>query len=188
MEFNCPQCGKRLRAPDHLKNPLVRCRSCGAAFRPREQAEQPVTAQVIDTPPATPRPQPFSPRPQPVAPRPVSLPPTVPSRTATPRPVTSEAGQTVAKGLGIVVVLIFLLISKAPRLLKGIFPDRQPPPPVQIPDQDLRAIQELLEEARKDPPLQPAPISKPPAKEGQEEDVTNAPDLDPWGEPVQPPK
>ena len=54
MEFNCPQCGKRLRAPDHLKNPLVRCRTCGAAFRPREEAEQPVRAQVVGPAPAPP--------------------------------------------------------------------------------------------------------------------------------------
>ena len=68
-----------------------------------------------------------------------------------------------AKGLGIAVVVFFLLISKAPRLLKDMFEDRKPPAPVQMPDKDARAIQELLEEARKKPPLQPVPAAKQPA-------------------------
>ena len=152
MEFNCPQCGKRLRAPDHLPNPLVRCRTCGAAFRPRETAEQPVKAQVVGPAPSTP---PF----RTAAPRPLSSTPPVPSPTSTSPPVSSEAGQTVAKGLGVAVVVIFLLISKAPRLLKGVFGDRQPPAPVQMPDKDARAIQQLLEEARQKPPFQPIPLA-----------------------------
>ena len=72
-----------------------------------------------------------------------------------------------AKGLGVVVVVIFLLISKAPRLLKGVFGDRQPPAPVQMPNKDARAIRELLEEARQKPPLQPIPVeAKRPADKG----------------------
>jgi len=36
MEFNCPDCGKRLRVADNLINPLVRCRTCGHVFRPQQ--------------------------------------------------------------------------------------------------------------------------------------------------------
>ncbi len=36
MEFNCPECGQRLRVGDHLVNPVVRCRLCGNTFRAAE--------------------------------------------------------------------------------------------------------------------------------------------------------
>ena len=39
MEINCPDCSQRLRVPDHLQDPLVRCRNCGRTFRPSETAE-----------------------------------------------------------------------------------------------------------------------------------------------------
>lgn len=39
MEVRCPQCTQRLRYSDVLKNPRLRCRSCGTEFQADDAAE-----------------------------------------------------------------------------------------------------------------------------------------------------
>ena len=142
MEFNCPDCGKRLRSPDHLKNPLVRCRTCGATFRPREKG---------DTPP-------------PVAIQTASMPVRPPEAESLANPWSTRqttagpaASTTLAKGFGVVGFVLLILLAKAPRLVKLFEREAPPPPaPAQVRDDELRAIQQILEEAQRRPPVDPA--------------------------------
>jgi hypothetical protein len=132
MEFNCPDCGKRLRAPDHLPNPLVRCRTCGATFRPREQEGTIAKRETTPQAPARPRvvskqqQKPFVPAQQP-KPQPEWA---LPSGGPFGRPLSSPAPKpTVRRGLGIGIAILVILLLKAPRLLKLVLPPNQPQPP-----------------------------------------------------------
>lgn len=127
MEFNCPNCGKRLRAPDHLRNPLVRCRTCGTAFRPREQAEVPVAAEVVERRAAPVR----SDKIRPVEPTPLPKPfPAFPTTTNIPSPTQQSRGM---KGLGAAIAILFVLLAKAPRLVRLMVHQQPPPLPHAVP-------------------------------------------------------
>ena len=134
MEFNCPECGKRLRTPDHLQNPLVRCRTCGATFRAGQQA---------------------GPWPSESAP-PSSIPEMPAERVAFPTP-TSSPSRMVGNGLKISGIVLLILLAKGPRLLRHLFDDRpkpRPAAPARVHEDQLRQLREMRE-ARKEQFLRP---------------------------------
>ena len=127
MEFTCPECGKRLRTPDHLQNPLVRCRTCGATFRAGQQA---------------------GPWPSESAP-PSSVPEMPAERVAFPTP-TSSPSRMAGNGLKISGIVLLILLAKGPRLLRHLFdnPPKPQPAPARVHEDQLRQLQEM--KARKE--------------------------------------
>jgi hypothetical protein len=137
MEFNCPGCDKRLRAPDHLPNPLVRCRTCGATFRPREGSpELPQDSTALFEESAS-------------LPQATELPQYQPESFRRLEPV-SAGKSLVAKGLGIGVMVLLIALAKAPRLVKLLLPDNPPPPaPVRIDERQLQMLRDMQDLQRK---------------------------------------
>ena len=161
MEFNCPDCGKRLRAADHLPNPLVRCRTCGATFRPRELEDTVAKREPKPQAPARERivpkqqPRPFAPAQQP-KPGPEWA---SPAGEPFGRPLSSPAPKTaVRRGLGIGIAILVIVLLKAPRLLKLALPPNppQPPAPMKFDPMQMQMLRDL-QQPRNIHPFQVAP-------------------------------
>jgi hypothetical protein len=138
MDFNCAECRKRLRIPDGRRNPRVRCPNCGLVSRPfaRQAVEAKQTLESGSTPYPAHQQQPApQPRPQTTS-RPVQTPPT-------PKKTKNTGG-----GLGIVIIISLMLLSRAPGLLRRLAPDKREPPPVNKPDEMKRAVDEILQKAK----------------------------------------
>lgn len=180
MEFNCPDCGKRLRAPDNLPNPLVRCRTCGATFRPRELEN---TATKRELKPLAPSREPLTPvrQPKPFAPAQQPRQRTEwNSPTGGPfgRPLSSPAPKTpVRRGLGIGVAILVILLLKVPRLLHVFLPPNppQPPAPMQIDPMQMQMLRDL-QQPRNVQPFQIPPVAP------RMQEAPQLPDLKPEGE------
>ncbi|MFV1966003.1 MAG: hypothetical protein ACC628_11305 [Pirellulaceae bacterium] len=135
MIISCPDCGQPLRVPDHLENPLLRCRRCQSTFRPLDlETPEPVVdaESVYDEP--EPEPEMY-----------VSV---------SPAPASARRNKKkVGRGLGVIALILFILISKAPRLLKKLFDDRpkEQPVPVHLNEKEMQELNRLFNEERQPP-------------------------------------
>ena len=162
MEFNCPTCQTKLGVSDELADPKVRCRVCGTIFRPFESGvanrpnpqsqASPSPSQVSPfpgVPESTTSSFPFeskalpehddftsstSPIPIPRASRPV----------ITPRPQQNRGRNG---GWGIMIFIVFILLTRAPRILRNFMREPEPPAPIQIDHDEIRReLNEIIEE------------------------------------------
>jgi hypothetical protein len=134
MEVSCPNCSQRLRYSDHLANPLLRCRNCLTTFRPADligAEEQPVAAVGVDEYDSDIE----GPLPKVATDQ---LPQSEPDAS------TSWFGKG---GISIGVLLLVIALKAGPRLLRELFRERKPDPPVQMRHEDRQAIDRLLKEA-----------------------------------------
>lgn len=157
MEFRCPKCQQPLRAPDHLRNPLVRCRRCAYEFRPVELG--------LAVPA---RSEPEVVEPELVAPELVDRQPPTPTPTPQirPRKTTTAKRSRSGQGWGWIIVIGLMLLSRAPRWIQRMnrpapnppvqqhqfVPNPNPVPP--IPDQQRaefeKKVKEQLEKIKRD--------------------------------------
>lgn len=168
MEISCPDCSQRLRVPDHLTNPLVRCRNCGKTFRPSETAESRIPFAI---PMREPEPQ-SQIESAPQLPKSKSSDSQLHDFLSQPRAEPSVAEQAKTRrsvaGWGTGVIIGLIALRGGVKLVKHLFhEDRKPQPaPVQF-DPKLRPdIQKLLEQAdpqrRRPQPLPGKPEAPPP--------------------------
>jgi hypothetical protein len=158
MEFNCPECGKRLRAPDHLRNPLVRCRTCSATFRPREEA----ITNAESAPQSIPRPT------LPVPQQDRKFIPGSPDPLV--RPFPANEGKKTAKGFGVGILILFIALTKGPKLIRLFLPAKPAAPaPVQPIDpkhlQILHDLQRQMPPPNWHPPVAPTPPKVDPSED-----------------------
>jgi hypothetical protein len=166
MEISCPQCNQRLRVPNEMKNPLLRCKKCGSSFRldaaKSAANDQPVrdvsapwyppSTPVAGTPAETPWPVNSLPsqqaKSQQLVPEieVVDEEPTNFGRNTTPT-ISEQTKSFASSGLGTIALIVVVILFKAgPRLAREFFRDRpqqqqqQQPVPVRI---DPNRIDEL---------------------------------------------
>ena len=163
MEINCPDCSQRLRVPDHLADPLVRCRTCGRTFRPSETESRSAFAPLVRMP------QPPLPQ-EPADERPpigaessdAQLENFLTQARAEPSIADQTKSRQKAAGWGVGIVIALMLLKGGVRLVNNLLrEDRKPPPaPVRFDNKPPPDVEKLLEEIkaqRRQPPLQPPP-------------------------------
>ena len=154
MEFNCPTCQTKLGVSDDLDNPKVRCRVCGTIFRPFESGGAAPADPEYQASPAASQVNPFHIEPKPTeSPSSVEVNPPLerdnfPTLEPPLRPRTTQQ-KSRRGGWGIAVFIIFMLLSRVPRMLRNF--EREEPQPQLQPDPFLidhemrRNIRELRE-------------------------------------------
>jgi len=163
MEFNCPTCQTKLGVSDELVNPKVRCRECGTIFRPRESggASQPTSPSQAS--PYLSQESPYPDDPEPTAytsPFDAKSPPEVddftPATSPAPipeRPIVTERPQQERRkggGWGIAIFIIFILLTRVPRMWRNFQRDPAPPAPIEIDHDELRQrLDKIIEESRR---------------------------------------
>ena len=123
MDINCPECGKRLRAPDHLPNPLMRCRTCGATFRKSDLSSTEAAKQPA--PPLQPA-KDSDPRPA----KDSDLDDFLVAQSSRPsQPPTDRSKAVAGGGLGGVILFVILMVlPQLPRIINALKDDDPEPP------------------------------------------------------------
>jgi hypothetical protein len=153
MEVRCPNCQQRLRYPDHLVKPLLRCRNCLTTFRPADAQspiEAPVSAVAVEE---------FDPE----------INEEFRSFTEKSERELAEASTTRKSGKSgvgyFIVIALVIALKVGPRLAREFFRERKPERPVQLQQDEQQAIQKVLQEAaenaKKGPDLRMPPVPMP---------------------------
>lgn len=153
MEINCPDCSQRLRVPDHLTNPLVRCRNCGKTFRPAETAESRIPFAISVREPLT-QPEPATePRPAGEKSSDAHLHDFLSQPRAEPSVAEQAKNRKKSIGWGAGVLIALLLLKGGPKLVKHLLrEDRKPQnAPARFDPKLQPEIQKLLEPQRRQP-------------------------------------
>ena len=173
METQCRRCSQRLRYPDSLRNPLLRCPTCGETFRPATDALD--SLQTSAKPLGTLATEPSSSlanwkntastaldesvsvsesraaraRRSPSSPVRTAAPEELLPDIPPPKMTTRTASRPLA-GMGWLIMILALLAFKAgPRLFKHFARERQPQNvPQRMNEEDRQALEKVLRDLR----------------------------------------
>ena len=137
MEVRCPQCEQRLRYSNVLKNPLLRCRSCGTTFRVAD-VEEVLQPTPVEMPAYEPREtaDPFNQIP--------------PLQTKQDEPRSDNSRGYAKSGIGTVGIVVMLIALKIGiRLVREFTRDRPAQPPgrkMQVDQERMPGFEKLIRE------------------------------------------